>query len=89
MVGCMVNLKELYGVQSVLENGVCTKCRVPVKSVHFLIDNLGLKFGADKRYYGNLDQIYEYFKSKYPDEIKRRHIHDYYELITMAYNNMV
>lgn len=89
MTGCMVSIKELYGVENVLRNGTCTKCRVPVKNVRLLVDNLELKFGTNKRYYGDLDQIYEYFKSKYPDEIKRRHIHDYHELITMAYNNMV
>lgn len=90
MTGCMVNLKELYGVENTLKNGFCAKVtRIPVKIVHELVDNLELRYGADKRYYGNLDQIYEYFKSKYPEEIKKRHVHDYHSLITMAYNNMI
>ena len=89
-MNCIVAISELYGIETMLIHGYSTKfTHIPTKFTKRIISDLGLKKGSDRKYYGDPDTIYEYFKSKYPDYIRRYNVHDYGALVSIAYRNMI
>lgn len=89
-MNCIVSIAELYGIETALIHGYSTKfSHIPRGFTKKIISDLGLTRGANRKYYGDPDIIYEYFKSNYPDYIKRYNVHDYGALLSLAYRNMI
>ena len=79
---CKVTLKELFSITNYLEYGYgfYVKDRVPGKFRKDILNSINLEY-LHGRYYGDDIEIFNYFSTKYPEQIKRIGVQDYNQLL--------
>ena len=80
---CKVTLKELFSITNYLEYGYgfYVKDRVPDKFRKDILNSINLEY-LHGRYYGDDIEIFNYFSTKYPEQIKKIRVQDYNQLLT-------
>lgn len=79
---CKVTLKELFSIANYLEYGYgfYVKNRVPERFRKDVISNINLEY-SHGRYYGDDIELFNYFNTKYPEQIKKICVQDYNQLL--------
>ena len=96
MAKIQVRLTELYACYTYLNTGYGIWIRgtryLPSKLKKEFIDTIGLEYlnkQVGKRYYGDEDKVWEYFKSNFGEVLEKKNIKDYQHLYAKMMDNSI